>query len=82
MEIALPVGTKTMLAEAIVGEDGALHLKDTTRFSLKPGEKVVLTISPVGEVNSETAQPLLGTVTYYEDPFGPATTPEEWEALR
>lgn len=81
MEIALPVLRKTVFAEATVGEDGALHLHSPTP-TLKPGAKVLLTISLQSEAAEENAQPLLGTVLRYEDPFGPATSPEEWETLR
>lgn len=81
MENALPVGGKTIFTEATVGEDGSLHLSDTTGFAFKPGEKVALTISPIAEGGGENFS-LLGTVTRYEDPFGPATEPEEWKALR
>lgn len=82
MDIALPIGMKTVFAEATVGEEGTLHLKDASQFFLKPGEKVTLTISPIAEASGENAKLLLGTVTRYDDPFGPATAPEEWEALR
>lgn len=82
MQTALPVGANTVFAEATVGEDGSLRLKDASRFALKPGEKVTLTISPIVAVRGENPKPLLGTVTRYDDPFGPATDPEEWEALR
>ena len=82
MEITRPVGINTMFAEATVGEDGALHLKDTSCLFLKPGQKVALTISSIEETQDVNATPLRGTVTYYEDPFGSATTPEDWETLR
>lgn len=80
MEIALPVTRKTVFAEATVGEDGSLHLQIPAP-TLKPGAKVLLTISPQAEAAEENAQPLLGTVQRYEDPFGPAASPDEWEAL-
>jgi hypothetical protein len=80
MEIALPVTSRTVFAEATVGEDGALHLHNPAP-TLKPGAKVLLTISPQVDTTGENSRPLLGTVTRYDDPFGPATSPEEWEAL-
>ena len=81
MEIALPVNNKTVFAEATVGEDGALRLRSPAPF-LKPGAKVLLTISLQAEAIAENLTPLRGTVLRYDDPFGPATTPNEWEALR
>lgn len=82
MEIALPVNNKTVFAEATVGEDGALHLHSPAP-PLKPGAKVLLTISPQAEATvAKNPTPLRGTVIRYDDPFGPATTPDEWEALR
>jgi hypothetical protein len=81
MEIALPVTRKTGFAEATVGEDGALYLQNPSPI-LKPGAKVLLTISPQAETAEENAQSLLGTVLRYEDPFGPAASQDEWDALR
>lgn len=81
MEIALPVHTKTVFAEATVGEDGALHLRNPDP-SLKPGVRVLLTISPQTEAAEENTTPLRGTVTRYDDPYGPAMDLDEWEALR
>jgi hypothetical protein len=73
MEIALSFTSKTVFAEATVGEDGALHLHNPTP-TLKPGAKVLLTISPQAETAYEKALSLLGTVLHYEDPFGPAAS--------
>lgn len=81
MEIGLPVTTKTIFAEATVAEDGSLHLEGLIP-NLKPGNKVLLAISPISEALSKDAKPLAGTVTRYIDPFGPAELPEAWEALR
>jgi len=81
MEIALPVTAKTVFAEATVAEDGSLHFENPIPV-LKPGEKVLLTISPIAEATGENSKPLLGTVTRYDDPFGPASPNDEWEALR
>lgn len=82
MDIALPIGIKTVFAEATVGEDGTLHLKDTSQLSLKPGEKVALMISPIAEANGENPKPLQGTVLRYDDPFGPATELAENTSLK
>ena len=81
MQIALPVANRTVFAEATVGEDGALHL-DHPAPTLKPGARVLLTISPQTEAVEENLRPLLGTVIRYDDPFGPAADPDDWEALR
>lgn len=81
MELALPITAQTFVVEATVAEDGSLHLNNLMP-NLRPGEKVMLTISPISETKEENANPLLGTVTRYEDPFGPAAPLEEWEALR
>ncbi len=82
MNSGVSVGTMTVFAEATVGENEALYLENASQFALKAGEKVALTISPVTRVSEENRTPLIGTVTHYEDPFGPSTASEEWEALR
>ena len=82
MSNGVPVGMMPMFAEATVGENGALYLENASQLALKPGEKVALTISPVTRVGEAKRNPLQGTVTHYEDPFGPAAASEEWEALR
>ena len=81
METTLPVTAKTVFAEATVAEDGSLHLESPTP-ALKPGDKVLLTISPIAEATGQNPTLLLGTVTRYDDPFGPAAPIEEWEAPR
>jgi hypothetical protein len=81
MEIPLPFNKKTVFAEATVGEDGSLHLRSPAP-TLKPGLKVVLAISAQAEAKAEDPTPLVGTVIRYDDPFGPATNPKEWEAQR
>jgi len=43
---------------------------------------VALVISPITSFNGQNTKPLRGTVTRYDDPFGPAAPVEEWEALR
>jgi hypothetical protein len=80
MAVALPVSTKTIFVEAIVGEDGSLHL-DSLAPAFTPGARVLLTIAPIAETTPENTQPLVGTVTRYHDPFGPATPPSPKEAL-
>ena len=64
-------------------EDAARKPAETIAFAgLKPGDKVLLTISPLQEAIGENIKPLLGTVMRYDDPFGAAAPPEEWEAVR
>lgn len=77
MENALSDIAKTILAEATVAEDGSLHLTDPT-LTFKPGEKVLLAISPI----ADGKESLRGSVIRYDDPFGPPTPPEDWEALQ
>ncbi len=73
--------TKTVYAEATIGEDGALHLRYPDP-SLKPGSRVLLTISPHTEPIQENATPLRGSVPRYNDPYGSATDANDWEELR
>ena len=82
MEIAFAVGGATQFIEATVGEDGALHLLHGSPVSLKSGDKVMLSISPITVLDTVSAASLKGSVLRYDSPFQPATTPEEWEALR
>ncbi len=82
MSNAPPITTRTIFAEATITEDGSLRLDDPGLLAFKPGDKVALTISPLPHVNGENAKLLRGTVTHYEEPFGPAAPAEEWEALR
>jgi hypothetical protein len=82
METTVPNVPQTLFAQATVGDNGSLHLKDPDRLALKPGDEVALTISPVAPKTEAAAQSLLGTVTRYEDPFGPAVDPDDWDALR
>ncbi len=81
MEITIPIDKKTVFAEATVGEDSVLYLNKRIRSTLKPGDKVALTISPISQTVEKNSNSLIGTVTHYEDPFGSSTLPEEWEAL-
>ena len=76
---ALPDQANAICAKATVAEDGSLRLENPAP-TLKPGEKVMLTISPIVEPTQNNPRPLLGTVIHYDDPFGPATAPDEWEA--
>jgi hypothetical protein len=76
MELALPIIARTVVAEATVAEDGSLHLV-APMPALRPGAKVMLTISPISEATGENSNPLLGTVMRYDDPFGPAAPLEE-----
>ena len=70
-----------IFAEATVGEDGSLHLNPPAA-SLKVGERVLLTISPMRETRTDVQTLLRGSVLRYDDPFGPSAPLEEWEALR
>ena len=81
MNTAFECADTTILAVATVGEHGVLHLKYPTP-SLKPGARVLLTISQQADKNPEDLMPLRGTVLRYDDPFGAAVAPEEWEAAR
>lgn len=82
MEIAFAVGGATQFIEAIVGEDGTLHLLQGSPVSLKSGDKVMLSISPITALDTVSAASLKGSVLRYDAPFESSTAPEEWEALR
>src|SRR5438034_205421 len=71
MANVLPDPAKTVFVEATVAQDGSLHLEGPAP-ALKPGDRVRLTISPLPTAPDEDSQPLLDTVTRYDDPFGPA----------
>ena len=81
MDNALRIATDTFFAEALVGENGSLVLLNQPIPPLTPGEKVRLTIYSETEGSPERLNSLRGTVTRYDDPFGPAAAPDEWEAL-
>ena len=80
----LPSSTaNTVIVEATMGEDGALHVDEGMGLLLSPGARVMLTISPIVEPPQRNgAASLVGTVTSYDDPFGPATDASDWEAMR
>jgi len=67
--------------KAVVGDQGTVTLSG---LPLSAGDKVDVIVikddacSPMQEVR----QRLRGTVVQYDDPFGPAVPPEEWDALR
>ena len=82
MQTVLHCEPNTVFAEAIVGEDGALRLKDATQFSFKPGELLALSISTMPPPGIRDSETLRGSVTGYTDPFGSAAESDDWEALR
>ena len=82
MQTDLHIEPNTFFAEAVVGEDGSLYLKDVTQFSFKPGEILALSISKKLESGIHHSETLRGSVTGYNDPFGFATELTDWEVLR
>lgn len=82
MAISVPVSANTLFAEATVAADGTLHLEGAAP-TLKPGDRVMLTISPALDAPSGSGgTPLRGSVLRYDEPFGAAARAEDWEALR
>jgi hypothetical protein len=61
-----------------------LHLPQLNALIGKSVEIVVtvLPVQPQPPPNEDWVSPLAGTVIEYSDPFGPATSPEDWEANR
>lgn len=59
--------------------DGSLVLRD---LSFTPGEQVEVTISTFPIVKSGDWRSLHGVITRYDEPFEPATPPEDWDALQ
>ncbi|MDQ2731024.1 MAG: hypothetical protein M3Y56_05145 [Armatimonadota bacterium] len=68
-------------SEATVAADGSLILPASPRLPLETGEKVTIVISrrPLNDAGDSGS--LEGTVLRYDDPFGPATDPDDWEVL-
>jgi len=65
-------------------DDGTLHLKG---LPFQAGDTVEIII--LGQIQKEVLSqppqvnyPLQGTVLRYDDPFEPAVTTEDWDALR
>jgi hypothetical protein len=65
---------KMVLTEATVAPNGSLIPAASPNLPFKPGEKVMLTITALPEIDPENPYPLRGTVLHYEDPFGAATS--------
>ena len=63
---------------ATVRPDGTL---DVGHLPFPPGERVEVTVSPHADDPTEGGKyPLRGKTPYrYDDPFGPAWEPDEWE---
>ncbi len=81
MEHALSSTETTFLAEATVAKDGSLHLVQPLT-ALKPGEKVLLSISRPRSLSGNSTYLLRGTVIRYDDPFAPAVPADDWDAVR
>ena len=61
-----------------------LEVPELEQFIGKEVE-IVVTEVPAPEAEEQEAPdrfPLRGTVLRYDDPYGPAVPPEDWEALR
>jgi hypothetical protein len=75
---------KAHRAVAVVGDDQSV----TVQVPLPRGEHVeVIVLASNGGGSAETSadevrRRLRGSVLTYDDPFGPAVPPEEWDALR
>jgi len=74
----------TQTVRAIVGLNGKIELPPMPQAA---GKAVEVTISVAEETetlnNRETAKAKLrGSVTRYDDPYGPALPADEWEALQ
>lgn len=71
----------TIFAEAVVGQDGELHL-DSLLTILQPGTRVSLTISSHHKPGDFNQNILRGCVVRYDNPYEPATDANDWEILR
>jgi len=70
----------TITTTATVEKEGTLILTD---LPLRAGDRVVVTIaSAVATQPAIDPESLKGCTLHYDDPFGPATPLEDWEALR
>ena len=77
--------------EAVVQPDGTLRVEGVP-FGAGEWVRVVLLSPPLPgprrhsaeevERSRRTRQGLRGTVLRYDDPFGPAVPPDEWEAMK
>jgi hypothetical protein len=67
--------------ETTIVKEGELHLEG---IPVKTGDRVQVVIIPKNGTRPDTAQryPFHGKPLHYDDPFGPACDPEDWEANR
>jgi hypothetical protein len=69
-------------AKATVGEGGTVTVRG---LPLAPGANVDVIVRSGNGVQpslEKVREMLRGSVLRYEDPFGPAVPPEDWDALR
>lgn len=60
------------------------HLPLPKEFPVHAGDEVEVTLVPVVPTSDEAEMKrknMKGSVLRYDDPFGPAVPPEDWEAL-
>ena len=67
--------------EAEVSENGTLTLHGVP-FSKGERVEVIVLRTHAAPPDTDDPYPLRGTVIKYDDPFEPAISPDEWEALR
>ena len=67
--------------EMVVERDGELHIAG---LPLRPGERVDVFVIPRTDRGTAGGPryPLHGQPIQYDNPFGPAADPDEWEANR
>ncbi len=69
--------------EAVLSEDGTLVLQG---LPFRAGEAVEVIIlesrTPPSVPGHSPEFPLQGTVLYYDEPFEPAVSPEDWDVLK
>ncbi len=66
--------------EAVIQPDGKLLLE---KLPFKEGDLVeVIVLERQVKQEAENSYPLRGKLLKYDDPFGPATPLEDWEALK
>jgi len=66
--------------ETTLGDDGRLVLGG---LPFPAGQAVEVIVLPrVADVPKENPYPLRGKPLVYKDPFEPAASPDEWDALR
>jgi hypothetical protein len=67
--------------QATIKEGGTLTLKEIPFPAGERVEVIVLT-APASASDRDRRYPLRGMVYRYDDPFEPATSPDDWEANR